>query len=442
MKQLILVELKRLVPVFLFFYLASFLAFIVLDISFFFLAIPAFAVLFSYQHLKRSSWYLNLPWSRAKVIGAVVAQNLIVFLVNLFIVGVIFFFEGKIFFGENTYLRLVAFIGYLMMFIISFFRSLSWIQIRKAVAWSDLHYKKMFLFIGGCGTLATIIWYCDIFEEPTFFIFFLLFITASIFSALLKEFVLPATSASKASKVLVFSVVTIFSFLVGTALVIANWDVTRKNFRVQAVSYLGRFPSFVSDQRALELFVDTDMGPNATMSRHLEYLQTSINEETWNARTLKCKTSDCLDLSSDVVKPSALSSNDLEKRFLTLMSFCEFQLGEGGRSTCINRRMRIDAARAKHWISILDEKGLLREWLGSEDTKKQIIALKGMSFVMDAEQEKVIRDLGESKDPRIKTAATMFIENSQKFRSLGLNCEAKKDQEHAICQFKQKEYSM
>jgi hypothetical protein len=441
MMRLLLIEFRRLVPSFILFYLFSFLAFFLYEISFYLLMIPAICVFVSNQRLKRSSWYLILPWSRTKVICAVVLQSLFILSVNLAIVALVFTVEGKLFFGENKDLLWLALIGYLAVFIFSLFRSLSGIQLRKPDSWSKLFEKKaIWRFV--CYSLgAGVVWHFDMFLEPTFLVLFYLLLLFGIFSSLYKEFVLPGSTSRTTNRVTAFLCAFLFCILTGSAIVASNWNIAGKYYTVEAISFLKRFPSFVSEQRAVYLFTKTDIGPSPTMERHLKSLHKNISGEIWQTRTLACKSENCLDLSSDVAKTDLLSPSEIEDRFLVLMNFCEFQIGESGRNNCIKRK-RIDEKRMKSWLTLLEKEGSLRKWLVSGDSKKQIIALKGIPFAIDADQEKYIRELGESTDPRIKTAATLFLQNSQIYKKLGLNCDSEKDQKHAVCKFKNNEYSM
>jgi hypothetical protein len=441
MKRLILSELSRLVFGFLGTYIFLFLAFFLYDVSVFLLLVPAGCVFLSNHQLKRSSWYLSLPWSRAKIIWAVVIQSLIAFLVNLGLIVVIFSLEGKLFFGDNAYLRWVALATYLVIFFFSLHRSLVGIQIGRRVPLFDLYNKKVIFKLFCSGIFLAVVWHYEIYFEPTFLLLSFLFLVFSLLSGLYSEFVLPVSTARAVNKFTAYACVVLFSVLVGGAIVVANEDGVRPHLTIKAISFLGRFPSLISEQRAFKLFIKTTVGPNPSISQHLNFIQANFNSETWQSRTLACKYSDCLNLSADVAETANITSGEVEERFLTLVGSCDFQLSENGRNNCV-KKLRMDQEHMKRWLSLLEKKAVLKNWLISGDAKKQIIALKGMSFAIDASEEKAIRELGDSKDARLKAAATMFLENSKSYLAQGLNCNLKKDKNHSVCKFKENDYSM
>lgn len=441
MKQLIFAELKRLVPTFLMIYLVSGFVAYYWDMMFLLILIPAYSVILSTFVLKRSAWYLILPWSRTKIVLVVMLQNLIIFLTNIILVGIIFAIEGNVFFGEHGYYqRWTAILGYLAAFLFTSFRSLTGMQIKRHAPLGHLNAKQVLGTLAVAVVIPTFVWRNDLLKEPTFGVAVLLVIVAGIFSAIYREFVLPASTARTANRVTTLLLCGLFSFIILSSIVLANWDF-RKYYSENAVSFLGKFPSFVSEERALSLFIKTDVGPSPTMTRHLEFLQKQVDAEVWKVRTLACKSGDCLDLSADVAKLEALPVDELEGRFLTLMSFCEFQLGVNGRNVCI-KRIKMDDMHMREWLSQLEKSEVLKRWISSEDPRKQIIAMKGMSFSIDPVQENSIRQLEDSKDPRVKTAATLFLENSKKVSDSNLDCDSKKDEDNSVCKFKNNEYSM
>lgn len=243
MKQLIFAELKRLVPTFLMIYLFSGFVAYFWDIMFLLILIPAFSVVLSTFILKRSAWYLNLPWSRAKIVLAVMVQNLIIFLTNVILVGIIFAIEGTVFFGEyGYYQRWAAVLGYLVAFLFTSFRSLTGMQIKRYAPLSHLNAKQVLVTFVVPVAISSIVWLNDLLKEPTFGVAMLLFIVAGIFSAIYREFVLPASTARSANRVTGLLLCGLFSFIILSSIVLANWDF-RKYYSENAVSFLGKFPS-------------------------------------------------------------------------------------------------------------------------------------------------------------------------------------------------------
>lgn len=441
MKQLVFAELKRLVPTFLVIYLVSGFVAYYWDMSFLLILIPAYCVILSTFILKRSAWYLILPWSRTKIVLTVMLQNLIIFLTNIMLVGIIFAIKGTVFFGEHGYYqRWMAILGYLAAFLFTSFRSLTGMQTKRHASLGHLNAKQVLGTFVVAVAIPVFVWRNDLLKEPTFGVAILLVIVASIFSAIFREFILPASTARLANRVTALMLCGLFSFIILSSIVLANWD-SRKYYSENALSFLGKFPSFVSEERALSLFIKTDVGPNATMTRHLEFLQKQVDAEAWKARTIACKSGDCLDLSADVAKLNALPVEELEDRFHTLMSFCEFQLGVNGRNVCI-KRIKMDNLHMREWLVQLEKAEVLKRWISSGDPKKQILALKGMSFSNDPVQENSIRQLEDSKDPRVKTAAMLFLQNSKKVSESSLDCNSKKDEDNSVCKFKNNEYSL
>ncbi len=96
----------------------------------------------------------------------------------------------------------------------------------------------------------------------------------------------------------------------------------------------------------------------------------------------------------------------------------------------------------KNWLTLLEKDGVLNGWILSGDPKKQILAMKGFPFSISGVQEQAIRGLESSQDPRLKTAATLFLNHSQTFKSSSLNCENEKDKKHAVCRFVERGYSL
>ncbi len=359
----------------------------------------------------RSSWFLNLPYSRKAIAAYVFAESVVFLLLAVASMQLVWFglrSAGAMVDLTGEYEFICKWCN-VFAFVTSLTIPIRYLNVGASFTNLDFNYyfnvlnRVKFKIALALGAIA--VWYFFLLKAPLIYIGLLLtmlFFAPVVFFEKIRLPLEDLTKLSRLSRIAAGLAFLLTPALALTALHLAPaGPVTEASFVV-----VSELPYDLGEARQLELARSNRTTYWVEFKKLTEASKAAVTPEEWRARTAACEQSSCLDLSDHLIPEAGRA--DLN-RFEALIEKCAPEVKSDGQVSC--GKINLGRKRLERWYETLRRSQQLSEWLQSANTAKRFIALKAL-VAQDAPVDAlaILKAQRDGADRMLASVATSTLE--------------------------------